>query len=83
MEGDIDNNINRNNPCHKKLIEERKVDDDKDKRQCNDTYQSLMLCHSCTHQLMVDMVFIRSENRFVVKDSYDDNSEHIKGWYEE
>ena len=32
MEGDIDNNINRNNPCHKKLIEEGKVDDDKDKR---------------------------------------------------
>ena len=49
MEGDIDNNINRNNPCHKKLIEETKVDDDKDKRQCNDAYQSLMLCHSCTH----------------------------------
>ena len=44
VEGDIDNDINRNNPCHKKLIEERKVDDDKDKRQCNDTYQSLMLC---------------------------------------
>ena len=43
VEGDIDNNINRNNPCHKKLIEERKVDDDKDKRQCNDAYQSLML----------------------------------------
>ena len=49
MEGDIDNNINRNNPCHKKLIEERKVDDDKNKRQGNDAYQSLMLCHSCTH----------------------------------
>ncbi len=30
VEGDIDNNVNRNNPCHKKLIEERKVDDDKD-----------------------------------------------------
>ena len=83
MEGDIDNNINRNNPCHKKLIEERKVDDDKDKRQRNDAYQSLMLGQSCTHQLVVDMVFIRSENRFVVKDSYDDNSEHIKGRYEE
>ena len=83
MEGDIDNYINRNNPCHKKLIEEGKVDDDKDKRQCNDVYQSLMLCQSCTHQLMVDMVFIRSENRFVVENSYDDNSEHIKGWYEE
>ncbi len=32
VEGDIDNNINRNNPCHKKMIEERKVDDDKDYR---------------------------------------------------
>jgi len=29
MEGDIDNDIYRNNPCHKKLIEEGKVDDDK------------------------------------------------------
>ena len=66
MEGDIDNNINCNNPCHKKMIEERKVDDDKNKRQCNNTNQSLMLCHSCTHQLMVDMVFVSSENRFVV-----------------
>ena len=83
MEGDIDNNINCNNPCHKKLIEERKVDDDKDNRQCNDTYQRLMLGQSCTHQLVVDMVFIRSENRFVVKNSYDDNSEHIEGRYEE
>ena len=32
---------------------------------------------------MVDMVFIRSENRFVVKNSNDDNSEYIEGWYEE
>lgn len=32
MEGDIDNYINRNNPRHKKLIEEGKIDDDKDKR---------------------------------------------------
>mgnify|MGYP001686977463 CR=1 FL=1 len=32
VEGDIDNNINRNNPCDKKMIEERKVDDDKDYR---------------------------------------------------
>ena len=83
MEGDIDNDIYRNNPCHKKLIEERKVDDDKDKRQCNDTYQSLMLCQSCTHQLMMNMVFVSSEKRFAVKNSNDDNSEHIEGWYEE
>ena len=32
VEGDIDDNINRNNPCHKKLIEGGKVDDDKNKR---------------------------------------------------
>ena len=49
MEGDVDNDIYRYNPRHKEVIEKREIDDDKDKRQCNNTYQSLMLCHSCTH----------------------------------
>ena len=66
VEGDIDNNINRNNPCHKKMIEERKVDEDKDYRQRNNTNQCLMLCHSCTHQLMMNMVLVGSEKRFAV-----------------
>ena len=66
MEGDIDNDIYRNNPCHKKLIEEREIDDDKEKGQCNNTNQRLMLSQSCTYQLMVDMVLIRSENRLVM-----------------
>ena len=83
MEGDIDNDIYRNNPRHKEVIEEREIDDDKEKGQCNNTNQRLMLSQSCTYQLMVDMVLIRSKNRFVVKNSYDDNSEHIEGWYEE
>ena len=83
MEGDIDNDIYRNNPCHKKLIEEGKVDDDKNKRQSNNTNQSLMLCHSCTHQLMMNMVLVSSEKRFAVQDSYDDNSEYIEGRNEE
>ena len=67
MEGDVDNDIYRNNPCHKQVIEERQIDDDKEKGQCNNTNQRLMLSQSCTYQLMVDMVLIRSENRLVVQ----------------
>ena len=66
MEGDVDNDIYRNNPCHKQVIEERQIDDDKEKGQCNNTNQRLMLSQSCTYQLMVDMVLIRSENRLVM-----------------
>lgn len=43
MEGDIDNDIYRNNPRHKEVIEEREIDDDKEKGQCNNTNQRLML----------------------------------------
>ena len=67
MEGDVDNDIYRNNPCHKQVIEERQIDDDKEKGQCNNTNQRLMLSQSCTYQLMVDMVLIRSENRLVMQ----------------
>lgn len=67
MEGDVDNDIYRNNPCHKQVIEEREIDDDKEKGQCNNTNQRLMLSQSCTYQLMVDMVLIRSENRLVMQ----------------
>ena len=67
MEGDVDNDIYRNNPCHKQVIEERQIDDDKEKGQCNNTNQRLMLSQSCTYQLMVDMVLIRPENRLVVQ----------------
>ena len=67
MEGDIDNDIYRNNPCHKQVIEEREIDDYEQKGQCNNTNQCLMLSQSCTYQLMVDMVLIRSENRLVVQ----------------
>ena len=67
MEGDVDNDIYRNNPCHKQVIEKREIDDDKEKGQCNNTNQRLMLSQSCTYQLMVDMVLIRSENRLVMQ----------------
>lgn len=67
MEGDVDNDIYRNNPCHKQVIEERQIDDDKEKGQCNNTNQRLMLSQSCTYQLMVDMVLIRSKNWLVVQ----------------
>ena len=67
MEGDIDNDIYRNNPRHKEVIEKREIDDDKEKGQCNNTNQRLMLSQSCTYQLMVDMVLIRPENRLVVQ----------------
>ena len=67
MEGDIDNDIYRNNPRHKQVIEEREIDDDKEKGQCNNTNQRLMLSQSCTYQLMVDMVLIRPENWLVVQ----------------
>ena len=67
MEGDVDNDIYRNNPCHKQVIEERQIDDDKEKGQCNNTNQRLMLSQSCTYQLMVDMVLIRPKNRLVMQ----------------
>ena len=43
MEGDIDNDIYRNNPRHKQVIEEREIDDYEQKGQCNNTNQRLML----------------------------------------
>lgn len=43
MEGDVDNDIYRNNPCHKQVIEERQIDDYEQKGQCNNTNQRLML----------------------------------------
>lgn len=43
MEGDVDNDIYRNNPRHKEVIEKREIDDDKEKGQCNNTNQCLML----------------------------------------
>ena len=43
MEGDIDNDIYRYNPRHKKVIEEREIDDYEKKGQCNNTNQRLML----------------------------------------
>ena len=67
MEGDIDNDIYRYNPRHKEVIEEREIDDYEQTGQCNNTNQRLMLSQSCTYQLMVDMVLIRSENRLVVQ----------------
>jgi hypothetical protein len=67
MEGDIDNDIYRNNPCHKQVIEEREIDDYEQKGQCNNTNQRLVLSLSCTYQLMVDMVLICPENRLVMQ----------------
>ena len=43
MEGDVDNDIYRNNPCHKEVIEKREIDDYEQKGQCNNTNQRLML----------------------------------------
>ena len=43
MEGDVDNDIYRYNPRHKEVIEKREIDDDKEKGQCNNTNQRLML----------------------------------------
>ena len=67
MEGDVDNDIYRNNPRHKEVIKKREIDDYEQKGQYNNTNQRLMLSQSCTYQLMVDMVLIRSENRLVVQ----------------
>ena len=43
MEGDIDNDIYRNNPRHKEVIEKREIDDNEEEWQCNNTNQRLML----------------------------------------
>ena len=43
MEGDIDNDIYRNNPRHKEVIEEREIDDNEEEWQCNNTNQRLVL----------------------------------------
>ena len=43
MEGDVDNDIYRNNPRHKEVIEKREIDDYEQKGQCNNTNQRLML----------------------------------------
>lgn len=43
MEGDVDNDIYRNNPRHKEVIEKREIDDYEKKGQCNNTNQRLML----------------------------------------
>ena len=43
MEGDVDNDIYRNNPRHKEVIEKREIDDHEQKGQCNNTTQRLML----------------------------------------
>ena len=67
MEGDVDNDIYRYNPRHKEVIEKREIDDYEQKGQCNNTNQRLMLSQSCTYQLMVDMVLIRSENRLMMQ----------------
>ena len=83
VEDSIDNNIYRNNPRHNEMIEKWKIDNNKDYRQCDDAYQCLMLGQSCTHQLVVDMVLIRSENWFAMEDSYDDDSKDIESRHEE
>ena len=43
MEGDVDNDIYRNNPRHKEVIKKREIDDYEQKGQYNNTNQRLML----------------------------------------
>ena len=61
------------------MVEQRDIDENEAERQQDDAEQCLMLCQSCPHQLMVNMVLVRAKDRTVVQQPDDDDPEDIEG----
>ena len=79
MENGIEEDVCRDDPCDRQMVEQRDIDEDEEERQQDDAEQCLMLCQSCPHQLMVNMVLVCTKDRTVVQQPDDDDPEDIEG----
>ena len=79
MENGIEEDVCRNDACDRQMVEQRDIDEDEEERQQDDAEQCLMLCQSCPHQFMVNMVLVCTKDRTVVQQPDDDDPEDIEG----